>query len=91
VRKLGPPWQVAKRGRPPEHQPEEYAEIAIYRKHFNMSLRVAEGDTPFVLCKRVDHSDIWWALQRIPLGYLNRAIELLFELIVELFPPEVVR
>ena len=89
VRKLGPPWQVVKRGRPPEHQPEEYAEIAIYRKHFCMTLRVAEGDTPFVLGKRVDHSNIWWALQRIPLGYLDRAIELLFELIVELFPPNI--
>ena len=89
VRKLGPPWQVAKRGRPPEHQPEEYAGIAIYRKHFCMTLRVAEGDTPFVLGKRVDHSDIWWSLQRIPLGYLDRAIELLFELTIEFFPPDI--
>lgn len=88
VRKLGSPWQVAKRGRPPEHQPEEYAVIAIYRKHFCMSLRVAEGDTPFILSKRVDHSDIWWALQRMPVGYVDRAIELLFELIIELFPPD---
>jgi len=86
VRKLGPPWQVAKRGRPPEHLPEEYAATAIYRKHFHMALRVAEGDTPFVLGKRLDHSDIWWGLQRIFVRYLDRAIELLFELIIELFP-----
>ena len=81
MRKLGPPWQVAKRGRPPEHQPEEYAKIAIYRKHFCMALRVAERGTQLILGKRVDHSDIWWGLQRIPPGYLDRAIELLFDLI----------
>ena len=88
VRKLGSPWQVAKRGRPPEHQPEEYAEIAIYRKHFHMSLRVAEGDTPLILGKRVDHSDIWWSLQRISPCYLNQSIELFFDLISELFSPD---
>ena len=89
VEKLGPPWQVAKRGRPPEHQPEEYAAISIYRKHFHMALRVAEGDTPFTLGKRVDHSDIWWGLQRISAEYVDQAIELLFGLIVELFPPDI--
>jgi len=88
VKKLGPPWQVAKRGRPPEHQPEEYAATAIYRKHFHMALRVAEGDTPFVLGKRLDHSDIWWALQRISVRYVESSIQLLFELIVELSPPD---
>ena len=88
VRKLGPPWQVAKRGRPPEHQPEEYAAIAIHRKHFHMALRAAEGDTPFILGNRVDHSNIWWGLQRISTDYLDRAIELLFDLISELFSPD---
>ena len=88
VRKLGSPWQVAKRGRPPEHQPEEYAAIAVYRKHFHMTFRAAEGDTPLTLGKRVDHSDIWWGLQRMPVGYVDRAIEFLFELIIELFPPD---
>ena len=89
VRKLGPPWQVAKRGRPPEHLPEEYATVAIYRKHFRMVLRVTEGDTPFILGKRMDHSTIWWGLQRIPVEYVDRAVQLLFELIVELFPPDI--
>lgn len=89
VRKLGPPWQVAKRGRPPDHKPEEYAQIAVYRKHFCMALRVAEGDTPLVLGKRLDHSNIWWALQRISTDYLDRAIELLFGLISELFLPDI--
>jgi hypothetical protein len=89
VKKLGPPWQVAKRGRPPEHQPEEYAAVAIYRKHFHMALRVAEGDTPFVLGKRLDHSDIWWGLQRICVLYVERCIQLLFELTAELFPPDI--
>lgn len=88
VKKLGPPWQVAKRGRPPEHQPEDYAAVVIYRKHFSMVLRVTEGDTPFVLGRRMDHSTIWWGLQRLPVGYVDRAIELLFELIVKLFPPD---
>ncbi len=88
VKKLGPPWQVSKRGRPPEHQPEEYAAVVIYRKHFRTTLRVAEGDTPFTLGKRLDHSDIWWALQRISVRYVESSIQLLFELIIELFPPD---
>ncbi|HID61018.1 MAG TPA: IS4/IS5 family transposase [Hadesarchaea archaeon] len=87
VRKFGPPWQAAKRGRPPEHQPDEHAEIVIYRKHFCMSLRVAEGDTPLILNKRVDHSDIWWSLQRISPCYMDQAIKL-FDLIFEFSPPD---
>ena len=86
ARKLGPPWQVAKRGRPPEHQPEEYGAVAIYRKHFSMVLRSTEGDTQLLLSKRMDHSTIWWGLQRIPPGYLERGIEILFELIAGIFP-----
>ena len=88
MRKLGPPWEVSKRGYPPDHLPEEYAAVAIYQKHFHMVLRATEGDTPFILGKRMDHSVIWWGLQRIPAGYVGRAIELLFELIIELFSPD---
>jgi len=87
-RNLAPPWEVSKRGCPLEHQPEEYAAVAIYRKHFHMALRVAEGDIPFILGKRVDHSDIWWGLQSIPVEYVDRAIELLFYLIARLFLPD---
>lgn len=89
VKKLGPPWQVSKRGRPPDHLPDEYAAVAIYQKHFRMVLRVTEGDTSFVLGKRMDHSVVWWGLQRIPAGYLDQAIELLFGLTVELFPSDI--
>jgi len=88
VKKLGPPWQVTRRGRPPEHRPEEYAAVVIYRKHFRMTLRVAEGDTPFTLGKRLDHSDIWWALQRISVRYVQSSIRLLFELIIGISPPD---
>lgn len=89
VGKLGPPWEVSKRGRRPDHSPNEYAAVAIYQKHFRMVFRVAEGDTPFVLGKRMDHSVIWWGFQRVPAWYLAQAIELLFDLIVELFPPDI--
>lgn len=89
VNLLGRPWQVSKRGSPPKHMPEEYAAVAIYRKYFNMVLRAAEVDTPFILGKRLDHSNIWWGLQRIPTRYLKRAIELLFRLISGIFPPDV--
>lgn len=89
AKKLGPPWQVSGRGRPPDHMPEEYAAVAIYRKHFHMVLRVMEGDTPFVLGRRMDHSTIWWGLQRIPVEYVDRAIQLLFGLTVALFPPDI--
>jgi len=50
-----------------------------HQKHFSMVLRSTEGDTPLVLGKRMDHSVIRWGLQRIPAGYVERAIELLFE------------
>ncbi|MFH1821632.1 MAG: hypothetical protein ABH852_04230 [Methanobacteriota archaeon] len=49
---------------------------------------MTEGDTPFVLGKRMDHSVVWWDLQRVPVEYVDRAIQLLFELIIELFPPD---
>ena len=87
MRKLNP-RQATKRGRPPEHQPEEYGAVAIYRKHFFMVLRSTEGDIPLVLGKRMDHSTIWWGFQRMPVEYVNSAIELLFELIIELLPPD---
>ncbi|MEM3519913.1 MAG: hypothetical protein QXT22_05845 [Candidatus Hadarchaeales archaeon] len=80
VNLLGRPWQVSKRCSPPKHMPEEYAAVAIYRKYFNMVLRAAEVDTSFILGKRLDHSNIWWGLQRISARYLKRAIELLFRL-----------
>lgn len=89
VKLLGRPWQVSRRGRPPEHMPEEYAAVVIYRKHFGMPLRVTEGDTPLVLGKRLDHSNIWWGLQRVPALYIKRAVELLFRLISGIFPPDV--
>jgi hypothetical protein len=56
--------------------PDEYAAVAIYRKHFNMVFRVADGNTPFVLGKQLDHSNIWWGLQRIQLEYVDRAIQI---------------
>jgi hypothetical protein len=68
--------------------PEEYAAVVIYRKHFDMTLRDAEGDTPLLMAKRLDHSNIWWGLQRIPALYIKRAIELLFRLISGIFPPD---
>ncbi|MEM3519912.1 MAG: transposase [Candidatus Hadarchaeales archaeon] len=89
VNLLGRPWQVSKRGSPPKHMPEEYAAVAIYRKYFNMVFRAAEADTPFILGKRLDHSNIWWGLQRISARYLKRAIELLFRLISGIFPPDI--
>jgi len=72
-------------GWPPDHQPEEYAAIAIYRKHFNVSLRIAEEEYSIRLGKRVDHSNIWWIIQRVPIGHIGRVIELLFEFVLGLF------
>lgn len=89
VKRLGPPWRISKRGYPPDHMPEEYAAVGIYLKHFKMVFRAAEGDTPFILGKRMDHSVIWWGFQRISVLYLEMAIQLLFELIAEFFPPDI--
>jgi hypothetical protein len=89
VKRIGPPWRISKRGYPPDHLPEEYAAVGIYLKHFKMVFRAAEGDTPFILGKRMDHSVIWWGFQRLSVLYLEMAIQLLFELIAELFPPDI--
>lgn len=85
ARALGPPWRIPKRGRPPKFRPELYAAVGMFRKHFGSSLRVAEGDTPLLIGLRMDHATVWWGLQRIPVVYFERALELLYELIEELF------
>ena len=82
--KLGPPWQISKRGRPPTIHPTMHAAICIFRKCFGSSFRGAASDMSS-LGVRVDHVTIWWALWRIPLSYFERALGLLYELIAELF------
>ena len=89
ARKLGPPWQVSKRGRPPTFHPTEHAAVCIYRKCSCPTFRDAEGDTGLLLSTRIDHVTIWWAFQRIPVIYFERALELLYELTTELFRCEI--
>lgn len=86
---LGPPWQVSKRGRLPKFRPELYAAMGIFRKYFGSSLRAAEGETPLLIGLRMDHATIWWGLQRMPIVYFERALELLYELIAKLFKCEI--
>jgi len=86
---LGPPWRVSERGRPPKFRPELYAAVGIFRKYFASSLRIAEGDTPLLIGLRMDHATIWWGLQRTPVVYFERALELLYALIGELFKCEI--
>lgn len=85
---IGPPWQVSERGRPPKFRPELYATVGIFRKYFNSSLRVAEGDTPLLIGLRMDHATIWWGLRRAPVAYFERALALLYGLIARLFKCE---
>ena len=86
--RLGPPWQVSKRGRPPVIHPTTHAAVCIYKKCSCPSFRDAEGDTSLLFGKRIDHVTIWWAFWRIPVAYYEQALELLYELIDELFPCE---
>ena len=89
ARRLGPPWKVSRRGRPPKFHPTEHAAVCIYRKCSCPTFRGAEGDTVLLLDTRIDHVTIWWAFQRIPVIYFERALELLYELISKLFKCEI--
>ena len=86
---LDPPWQVSERGRPPKFRPELYASVGIFRKYFGSSLRAAEGEAPLLIGLRMDHATIWWGLQRMPIAYFERALELLYGLIAKLFKCEI--
>ncbi|MFQ5800447.1 MAG: transposase [Candidatus Hydrothermarchaeales archaeon] len=79
VRKLGPPWQVSKRGRPPEIAPQLHASICITLACFGATLREMEGLTEPFFKRRVDHSTIDWAMQKLPPDFILQAIKALHE------------
>ncbi|MFH1821783.1 MAG: hypothetical protein ABH852_05025 [Methanobacteriota archaeon] len=89
ARRLGSLWKVSRRGRPPKFHPTEHTAVCIYRKCSCPTFRYAEGDTALLLDTRIDHVTIWWAFQRIPVIYFERALELLYELISKLFKCEI--
>jgi hypothetical protein len=77
VEAIGSPWRIAKRGRKPKFKPELHAAICIYLRCFNLTYRDAEGEMPLLISQSIDHSTIGWAMQRVPVDYVSKALKLL--------------
>jgi hypothetical protein len=79
IERLGSPWEVSKRGRPPEISPGTHAAICIFMLYIGSTYRTMEGLTKPFFSRHVDHSTIGWAMQRIPVEFLTKALKLLYE------------
>ncbi|MHA1376747.1 MAG: hypothetical protein ACTSRG_00010 [Candidatus Helarchaeota archaeon] len=89
VEKLGPPWEKAKRGRPPDYYPKKLASVSLVKHHFPDSFETLKAKLEDIRydCrinprnKKVSpvpsSSKLHWALHRIPQGYLEEAMRLL--------------
>jgi hypothetical protein len=74
---LGSPWKISRRGRPPKFHPKLHAAICIYMLYRGWSYRETEGEIPGLVSMSIDHSTVGWAMKRIPLDYVSRALKLL--------------
>jgi hypothetical protein len=74
VDRFGPPWKVSPLGRPPKILPQEYTSLCVFKKWYNLSYRHVEAMAPLLIGKRVDHSSIGWAMQRISPEYLDELV-----------------
>lgn len=74
VKGVGPPWKVSPLGRPPKISPEEYASLCVFKRWYDLSYRQVEDMSSLLIGKRVDHSSIGWAMQRISPEYLNELV-----------------
>jgi hypothetical protein len=79
IESLGAPWHISRRGRPPEISPGLHAAICIFMLYINSTYRDMEGLCEPFFSRHVDHSTIGWAMQRIPPGFLTKALKLLYE------------
>lgn len=77
VARVPPPWEPAKRGRPPKFSPRMHAAICITTVCLNLTYREVEGDAPAFLGMTIDHSTVGWAFKRIRENYLKLLLLLL--------------
>jgi hypothetical protein len=69
---LGDPWKRSSgRGRPYKTQPKDYAAALIYMVYERRSFRTAG--------KGIPKSNLHWAMKRLPLNYLRKALRLLHD------------
>ena len=81
VRRLGPPYQGNKRGRPLKLDPGKAAVLVIVMAAQNRTFREAEDLSLHLHSEGVDHVTIWRYFTRIKPGYVKRALQLLFNLV----------
>jgi len=53
-------------------------------KYFDYSYRELEGISPVLIGKNIDHSTVGWAMKKMPIDYIDKAIQLLYEKIDKL-------
>lgn len=56
-KELGPPWKIAKTGKPPTMMPEEHTALHIVRRRVGKASRFVEQLSPCVTGKTIDHSN----------------------------------
>ena len=81
VKKLGPPYQRNKRGRPLKLDPEKAAVLVIVMAAQGRTFRQAEDLGHLLHSEGVDHVTIWRYFTRITTDYVQHAVQLLFNLL----------
>jgi len=91
VKKLGPPWKISERGRPPDYCPNKLASASLAKHHFPDSFETLKAKLEDIgfdcrinpRKKKVppvpSTSELHWALQKIPEEYLEEGVRLLDE------------
>ena len=78
VKKLGPPYQRNKRGRPLKLDPGKAAVLVIVMAAQGRTLRQAEDLSLHLHGEGIDHVTIWRYFTRITPGYVQHGLQLLF-------------
>lgn len=74
VNEAGDPWKKSKRGRRPKFTSKMHAAICIFMKYFDLTYRDIEGSSELLIKLQIDHSTVGWAMKRIPVNYVKKAI-----------------
>lgn len=77
VKRLPPPWERSKRGRPPKFSAHEHVAICITMICLDLTYREVEGLAPFFMDKTIDHSTPGKAFKRIGIRYVRLLFGLL--------------
>lgn len=75
VEGLGDPWKRSKRGRRPKFTSKKHAAVCIFMKYFGLTYRKIEGSAELLMRLSIDHSTVGWAMKRLPVSYIKKAIK----------------